>query len=239
MAERRRVGLIGPGRWGKLILRDLVSLGAEVMAVAQTVQSAQTAMTAGAAEVVSRIDELPELDGYVVATPEQTHLEVIEALLPRGRPIFVEKPLDVDVGRAERLPAAAHGLVFVMHKWRYHPGIEALAAIAASGELGPVQGLMLERVGPETPQRLVSPIWVLAPHDLSIALHILGEAPTLSWAAPHPLGPAGSGVMAMMETSRAYGSRSISPPRSPPSGATWCSAARAGPRSSTIPWPTM
>ena len=200
MSGGPRVGLIGPGRWGRLILRDMVALGAEVHAVAQTLQSAEAASAAGAEEVVGSIEELAALDGYVVATPEQTHLEVVEALLPRGRPIFVEKPLDVDIPRAEALPAAAHRLVFVMHKWRYHPGIEALAQIAASRELGAVQGLMLERVGPTSPERKVSQIWVLAPHDLSIALHILGETPRLVWAAPHPVGRPGAGVMALLET---------------------------------------
>ncbi len=200
MPDAPRVGLIGPGRWGLLILRDLAALGAEVWAVALSAPSADAARAGGATQVVGSLDELPMLDGYVVATPEHTHLDIIEPLLSRGRPIFVEKPLDVDVQRARALPPAAHGLVFVMHKWRYHPGVEAMARIAASGELGAVRGLVLERLDRATPARKVGPIWILAPHDLSIALHVLGAAPRPVWAARHPAIAAGRGLMAMLET---------------------------------------
>ena len=193
--------MVGPGRWGQLIVRDLVALGAEVWAMAQSEESVAFARTNGAAHVVRSIESLPELDGYVIATPEKTHLQVVEALLPRGRPMFVEKPLDVDVKRARALPAAARDLVFVMHKWRYHPGIEAMAAIVRSGELGLAVGLTLERLQWGGPKRETTPLWVLAPHDLSIALHVLGEVPQPVWAVSHPLAPSGRGAMALLETS--------------------------------------
>ena len=200
MAEPK-VGLIGPGRWGQLIVRDLAALGAQVWAVALTEESAAAARARGAAHIVDNVAALPELDGYVIATPEETHLDIVEALLPRGRPIFVEKPLGVDVQRARELPAAARALVFVMHKWRYHPGVEAMADIARSGELGPAVGMTLERLSWSGPERTASPLWVLAPHDLSIALHVLGEVPRPVWAVPHPLAPSGRGAMARLETS--------------------------------------
>jgi predicted dehydrogenase len=200
MAHKPKVGLIGPGRWGKLIVRDLVSLGSEVWAMAPSAESAANAREMGAHHVVGAIADLPELDGYVVATPEKTHLDVIEALLPRGRPIFVEKPLGVDLARARALPPVAHERVFVMHKWRYHPGIEALAGVARSGELGAARGMMLERSSWGGPQREVSPVWVLAPHDLSIALHVLGEVPRPVWAGKHPLSASGQGSIALLET---------------------------------------
>jgi predicted dehydrogenase len=200
MAEPPRVGLVGPGRWGQLIVRDLAALGAEVWAVALDEASAALARAKGASHVVSSVGSLPALDGYVIATPEETHLDIVEALLPRSRPIFVEKPLDVDVQRARGLPPEARALVFVMHKWRYHPGVEAMARIARSGELGPAVGMTLERLSWGGPERAASPLWVLAPHDLSIALHVLGEVPRPVWATPHPLAPSGRGAMALLET---------------------------------------
>jgi predicted dehydrogenase len=199
-----RVGLVGPGAWGRLILRDLKGLGAEVWVDARTPASIENARNFGADRLVRGIEELPiDLDGYVVATPAETHLDVVEPLLERGRPIFVEKPLDVDVARARALPANAQRLVFTMHKWRYHAGIERLANIARGGELGPTRGLDLVRVGfGQTSVREVGGIWSLAPHDLSIALHILGEAPQPVWAAPGPLDRPGDGVVAVLETKR-------------------------------------
>jgi predicted dehydrogenase len=67
--------------------------------------------------------------------------------------------------------------VFVMDKWRYHPGVELLRDIARSGEFGAVVGLETVRTGWGNPHADVDGIWHLAPHDLSIVLEILGFIP--------------------------------------------------------------
>ena len=85
--------------------------------------------------------------------------------------------MTVDVQSAKRLASLAGERVFVMHKWRYHPGIRAIREIAKSDELGPVVGLRTERVGWSSVDRDEDPVWYLAPHDLSICLEILGGIP--------------------------------------------------------------
>ncbi len=72
----------------------------------------------------------------MVATSTISHAAVIESVLERGVPVFVEKPLTPDLADAERIASRGGGLVFVMDKWRYHPGVEEMGAIARSGELG-------------------------------------------------------------------------------------------------------
>lgn len=166
------IGLVGCGRWGRLILRDLVSLEASVSVVAKG-DDARFAAAAGAA-VVDRLAALPGTDGIVVATPTSTHAEVIEALLPRRVPIYCEKPLCDDAGRARGLAAAAPDRLFVMDKWRYHRGVMELAAIARSGELGPVVGLRTTRLGYGHSHSDSDCVWTLLPHDLAIAIEIFG-----------------------------------------------------------------
>jgi predicted dehydrogenase len=187
---RRSIGLIGCGRWGRNILRDLHTLGCAVTVVAPSDDSRRNAVEGGAAAMVDRIEALPAVDGIVVATPTATHAAVIEALLHRGIPIYCEKPLTPDRAAAARLAALAPDRLFVMDKWRYHPGIEALAAIARSGELGPVLGLRTTRVQWGNQHLDVDGIWVMAPHDLSIALEVLGALP----APRHAVGEVSDGV---------------------------------------------
>ena len=170
------IGLVGCGRWGRLILRDLLSLGATVSVVASG-DNARFAKEAGAAAVVGSLRDLPSADGFVVATPTVTHADVIEALLPRGVPIYCEKPLCDDAERASRLAASGRDRLFVMEKWRYHLGVLALAAIARSGELGPVIGLHTTRIGYAHGHSDTDCAWTLLPHDLSIAKEILGRLP--------------------------------------------------------------
>jgi len=57
-----RVGLVGCGRWGRLILRDLKALGCWVVVAARSPASIANAQAAGADAVVADIDELPPVD---------------------------------------------------------------------------------------------------------------------------------------------------------------------------------
>ena len=139
------VGLVGCGRWGQHILRDLVTLGCEVPVVARSQESRARAEGGGARELVGDIASLPRVDGVVVATPTSTHAAVVEEALELGVPIYCEKPLCDDPAAAERLAESGAGRLFVMDKWRYHPGVQELAAIARDGRLGSVSGLRTVR----------------------------------------------------------------------------------------------
>src|SRR5690242_16699747 len=102
------VGLIGCGRWGRLILRDLVALGARVHVVTPHEETRASALENGAVSAVAEIKGIARtVSGFVIATPTSTHAPVIENLLPTGRPIFVEKPLTTDIASARRIVTAA------------------------------------------------------------------------------------------------------------------------------------
>ncbi len=171
------IGLIGCGRWGQFILRDLRSLGCEVSVVARSEMSFERAKQNDATRIVKNLIQMPKVDGFVVATPTVTHGEILEHLLTFDKPIFVEKPMTNAVSSAKKIADLGAGRVFVMDKWRYHAGILALAQLARSGELGAVLGLTTTRFGWGNPHLDTDAIWILAPHDLSIALEILGHIP--------------------------------------------------------------
>jgi predicted dehydrogenase len=169
-----RVGLVGCGSWGANVLRDLVALGADVTVAEPDFDRRARALANGAARGVTSAAELPQCDGYCVVTPASTHREVCEYVLARGVPVFVEKPPCTDVSAVEELVRIGGDRLFVMHKWRYHPGIRLLAELAQSGELGPLERLETIRTGPEALPPDVDVLWHLGTHDLSIAVEILG-----------------------------------------------------------------
>lgn len=170
------VGLVGCGLWGANVLRDLRLLECDVRVVARSDASVARAREGGAVAVVREIGELGAVDAIVAVTPIETHAAVLEEALAAGVPVFVEKPLCDDAGDAARLAALAPDRLFVMDKWRYHPGVAAIAAIATTERFGGVHGLRTVRVQPDN-RHSEDAIWVLAPHDLALALEVLGEVP--------------------------------------------------------------
>lgn len=193
------IGLIGFGRWGKHIFRDLQALGTDVHVAVPSSASQAEALAKGAISACSDGSLLPEVDGFVVATPTSTHTAVLTKLVSRQRPIFVEKPLTDNLKKAQSLVKDAGERVFVMDKWRYHPGIEALAARAKSGALGDILGIRSFRLGWDNPHRDVDAIWILLPHDLSIAYEVLGYLPPAHSAIATVPGHAHSSLLAVLQ----------------------------------------
>jgi len=177
MTNKLSVGLIGCGRWGRHILRDLLSLGCDVIVVNRGEAGRQNAREGRATAIVECVAHLPQISGVVVATPTNTHAQVIESLLELNVPIFTEKPMTADRESALLLARKAPERLFVMDKWRYHAGIEMLRDIARTEELGPVEGLRTTRAQWGSPHADVDISWILTPHDLSIALEVLGKIP--------------------------------------------------------------
>ncbi len=100
------------------------------------------------------------------------------ALLDRQKPVFSEKTLCLSMDDCEKLsrhPQADQ--VFVMHKWHYHPGIEALRQVAASGELGRLQEVVTTRHAWVDDFHGGDVFWTQAVHDLTIVKHIVGRLP--------------------------------------------------------------
>ena len=91
-----RVALVGCGRWGALVLRDLRGLGCEVPVVARSEASVGAGDCGGAARSCRPSTTLPPVDAVVVATTTSSHPEVLDQRSPLGVPVFVEKPLCSD-----------------------------------------------------------------------------------------------------------------------------------------------
>ena len=90
--------------------------------------------------------------------------------------------MTTDVLSARRLAAAAADRLFVMDKWRYHPAVEAMRTDIVAGCVGEVLAIRTTRWGWGNPHRDVSALWMLAPHDLAIVLHLIGSIPPV-WSA--------------------------------------------------------
>ncbi len=111
-----------------------------------------------------------------------THGPLAERVLAAGKHCFVEKPLAYSVDDAERAVAAAERagrLLMVGHLLVYHPGVEKLSEVAASGELGDIHYIYSHRLNLGVFRTNENALWSLGAHDVSVLLHLAGEEPDL------------------------------------------------------------
>ncbi len=191
------IAVVGCGRWGRNIVRDLISLDCDVIAIDPSDDARVDALGLGASSAFAAMSEYPgdgALDGVVVAGPTRMHVRLAREALERDVPVFVEKPLTDDVASARVLVELGGDRLFVMHKWHYHPGIEALAEIANGGRLGRVHGVTSERVGEAKRSDDMDAIWLLGPHEVTIGSRILGSFPTRVEAVADVVGGRLSGL---------------------------------------------
>jgi myo-inositol 2-dehydrogenase / D-chiro-inositol 1-dehydrogenase len=141
-----RVGVVGLGSMGRTHLGVLRSLGdaVSVVAVADVDGAAVERAVDGtqARGWSSGLDLLgsADLDGVVVASPDPTHAELVDACLERGLPVLCEKPLTTSVADSAELveqeAALGRRLVQVGFMRRYDPAFADVAHAVLDGRVG-------------------------------------------------------------------------------------------------------
>jgi len=109
-----------------------------------------------------------------------THYALAMEALRAGKHVLVEKPLADSVVHAMEIAEYAEhrGLAaMVGHTFQYNPAVNVVRDLIASGELGQVYYVNATRVNLGLLQPDINVMWDLAPHDISILLHILGSEP--------------------------------------------------------------
>lgn len=173
-----RIGLIGHGAWGQYILRDLILLKTEVLVADISDNSLKKAEENGASGIFPTIDDLPLCDGYVAAVPIPQLTPVTAILLKRKKPVFCEKTLLLSRDNFHQLrDLGGEEFIFAMHKWHYHPGIEALRIVAETGRIGKIQHVSTFRHHWVEDFHGGDVFWLQGVHDLTIVKHILGYIP--------------------------------------------------------------
>ena len=174
----KTIALVGCGNWGRNILRDLLRLQCGVHVVDIDPAARLRAKEAGALGAYGSAAQLPDCDGYVVAVPIPDLTPVAFSLLKFMKPVFVEKTLCLSMQDYHLLKGhPGSGGIFVMHKWPYHPGIEALRQLVHAGALGKVRELVTTRYAWVDDFHGGDVFWTQAVHDLTIVKHILGYIP--------------------------------------------------------------
>ena len=121
-----------------------------------------------------------QLDAVVIATSVKYHFPMAKASLTAGKHTFIEKPLASSVEQCEELVALAkkQGLILMVgHTFLYSPAVKKIKEIVDRNDIGEIRYISARRLNLGLFQKDINVAWDLAPHDISIILHIMGETP--------------------------------------------------------------
>ncbi|MBA3806823.1 MAG: Gfo/Idh/MocA family oxidoreductase [Solirubrobacterales bacterium] len=181
-----RVGVVGLGYWGPNLARNFAAIpGCELAWLCDASAEARERLKASfpGAHTTAEIGELladETLDAVVLATPVPTHAELAIAVAQAGKHCFVEKPLATNAPDAERAVAAAaqaNRILMVGHLLEYHPAVTKLKELIDGEELGGLYYIYGNRLNLGKLRADENALWSLGAHDVSVALHLIGEEP--------------------------------------------------------------
>jgi UDP-N-acetyl-2-amino-2-deoxyglucuronate dehydrogenase len=142
---RLRLAVIGAGLGSGPHFKSLQDLASEAEVVWVHARDARrlaaTALPNGA-QKTTRLEDILEdtsVPAVLVLTPPNTHLALVQRLAQAGKQVLVEKPLEVDLARAQALVRVCEQqgvLLAVMLQHRLRQAATSLRALLNAGELG-------------------------------------------------------------------------------------------------------
>ncbi|GGA63069.1 inositol 2-dehydrogenase [Pelagibacterium lentulum] len=182
-----RFGILGAGRIGNVHARAIAASGranvgyiADAMPeAAQGLADAVGAKTASVQEVVTASD----VDAILIATPTDTHADLIEDAAKAGKAILCEKPVSLSVERIEQclqvVENAGVPLMIGFHR-RYDPNFAFLEKRLRAGEIGDPEIITITCRDPSAPpvsyiERSGGLYRDMMIHDFDMARFLLGD----------------------------------------------------------------
>jgi predicted dehydrogenase len=186
MAKQIKVGVIGCGYWGPNLIRNFRAIPDCRLKVMCDISEKRLSHLKSLYPEVEGVTDYSHtlnglgLDAVVIATAVRLHHSMAKASLLAGKHTFIEKPMAASSEECEELVdiARAKGLVLMTgHTFLYSPAVRKIKEIVDSGDLGDIRYISARRLNLGLYQKDINVAWDLAPHDISIIQHIIGEQP--------------------------------------------------------------
>lgn len=181
------VGLVGFGYWGPNLARNFSTQpDCQLRAICEMNEerAKYAARLYPSSLVTPDYDALlkdPAIAAILVATPVGSHHALAKAALLAGKDVFVEKPFTQTSAQAQELLALAgeHGrIIAVDHTFLFTGAVQKIKQLVDQHELGDLLYFDSVRINLGLFQQDVNVIYDLAPHDLSILVHLIDKQPT-------------------------------------------------------------
>ncbi|MFK7996566.1 MAG: Gfo/Idh/MocA family protein [Granulosicoccus sp.] len=195
--DRVRLALVGPGRWGRILVKSVQGVSSSVSFTHALARSPAKAATWCKDNGITLSDDLnsllgnPDIDGFVLATPHSQHESQVVQFARAGKDIFCEKPIALTHKGACSVvdTVTKAGVIFAPgHNRRFLPAVAQMKAMIRGGDIGRilhVEGNMSSHVG--FGEIYTPDMWRVAPgespagglaaagiHIIDLMIHLLG-----------------------------------------------------------------
>ncbi|WP_347491419.1 Gfo/Idh/MocA family protein [Desulfoscipio sp. XC116] len=176
----RKICVIGGGRWGQNHIRTLFQMG-NLAGIVETNQNRLDELFMQyPVKAFTKLDDAIEqgFDGYILATPAETHYPVGKKLLERGLNVLIEKPMVLSSENSKELVDIAEktkARLMVGHLLLFHPAIKKIKEAIDSGKIGRLYYIYSNRLNLGTVRTEENVFWSFAPHDISILDYFIGH----------------------------------------------------------------
>lgn len=180
------VAIVGFGYWGPNLVRNFRSLPeCRLKTVCDLSEKRLKHMhslypdVAGETDFSKLVNDT-EVDAVVIATSARLHYPMAKSCLEAGKHVLIEKPMACATSECEELIQIAkqRGLVVMVgHTFLYSAAVRKIKEIVDNHDLGDLRYIAARRLNLGLFQKDINVAWDLAPHDISIILHIMQELP--------------------------------------------------------------
>ncbi len=196
------LALVGAGRIAKVHAGAIAANpAARLAAVADALPAAAEGLASQwgcPAKTAGEIAGDSNIHAVLICTPTDTHADLIEQFAKAGKHVFCEKPVDLDIQRAQSVVDAARAAgvrLMLGFNRRFDPNFAAVRAAIDSGEIGTVEMVTITSRDPGAPdisyaERSGGIFRDMTIHDLDMARFLLGEEP--AFVSAHGFGPSRS-----------------------------------------------
>ncbi|WP_027364656.1 Gfo/Idh/MocA family protein [Desulfotruncus alcoholivorax] len=180
---KRKICVIGGGRWGQNHIRTLFHMGNLAGIVEVNQQRLNELLKQYPVKGFTELDYAIQqsFDGYILATPAETHYPVGRKLLEQGLNVLIEKPMTLSSKHSKELIEIAEqkkARLMVGHLLLFHPAIKKIKEVIDSGKIGQLYYVYSTRLNLGTVRTEENVFWSFAPHDISILDYFIGQ-PTI------------------------------------------------------------
>ena len=182
MIRELNIALIGCGKWGINIARNLHQMGSLACIYDSNIKLSEKLSYEFSLPTLelNRIFTNHNINAIVIASPAMTHKDIAIEALNNDKDVFIEKPFCLSLTDAQKLSELAtnkNRILMVGHLLNYHNAFIKMKELIKNGKIGVPQNIRANRLALGAIRSEESVIYDLSAHDISMILSIVKELP--------------------------------------------------------------